>query len=345
MTTPLDRDLAERLERLADAVPVDCGPLDPVHRSAVRARRQLRMRWLTPLVLIVVLALLGGIVGIGPLTTLLNGPISATTNVGDFELTLRSAKATYRNREPVELTATLTYRGTKPSVVISHASSPMTFGIVEPVRGLLLNGIWLTSCGGSELVRGVGLEKPFVKAFGSPVPIPLDAEAFAREPNLRLPPGTWHPYVVAEFMLGDCTSDSPKISMRTELAIDVLDGPAWSEDVPSTPRPSPTPVPEDKAVHVVNLDPATVEVVFRNRVVALLACGESSVISVGDLESSWPWVFIVRTTDDETIDAETVDWHLPQGILIRDAAVLTGPWPMSYGPADVRCDSKPAASG
>ena len=39
------------------------------------------------------LALLGGVLGVGPLTGLLNGPISATTKVGDFELTLRSAKA------------------------------------------------------------------------------------------------------------------------------------------------------------------------------------------------------------------------------------------------------------
>jgi hypothetical protein len=342
MTTPLDRDLAERLERLAAAVPVRPGQVDRVHASAVSARRQLRLRWMTPLVVLVVLALLGGVLGVGPFTSLLNGPISATTKVGDFELTIRSAKATYRNREPVVLTATLTYRGPKPSVHISHAKSPMTFGIVEPVRGLLLNGIWLMSCGGSELVRGVGLEKPFVKAFGSPVPIPLDAEAFAREPKLMLPPGTWHPYVIAEFALGGC--GSPKISMRTEIAIDVLDGPAWSDGVAPTPRPSPTPIPDDVAIHVVNLDPMAVEVVFRNRVVALLSCGESAVISVTDLESSQPWHFIIRTVADETIDAATLDWHLPAGILIRDGAALAGPWPMSYGPAMDACSADTAPS-
>jgi len=176
------------------------------------------------------------------------------------------------------------------------------------------------------------------RTFGSPVPIPLDAEAFVREPQLMLPPGTWHAYVVAEFALGDCGSST--INMRTELPIEVLDGPPWSEDAPATPRPSPTPVPDNVAIHIVNLDPSPIEIVFRNKVVASLGCGESTVISGWELESAPLWHFIVRTEGGAIVGATELDGRLPAGIVVRDGAVLSGPWPMSYGPAGALCGTE-----
>jgi hypothetical protein len=341
MTTPRDRDLAERLERLAAAVPVGSRQLDPVHVQAVRARHRVRMSWLTPLVGLVVLVILAGAIGLGSLG-ILNDRVSATTKQGDFELTLRSAKAVYMRGEPVEMVATLTYVGSEPSVRISHASSPMTFGIVEPVRGLLLNGIWLQSCRRTDLERGTGLDLPFAKSFGSSTELGPDALAFVRQPRLVLPPGTWHPYVLAEFSLDGC--GSPTISMRTEISIEVMDGPTWIDPSRPTDRPpgliipSPTPVPASDAVHVVNLDPRGVEIVLRNGSVASLSCGETAVISVSALDSSPPWNFIVRDDDGKTIGAALLEPPLPAGIVIRDGAVLSGAWPMSYGPP-TSCDS------
>jgi hypothetical protein len=221
----------------------------------------------------------------------------------------------------------------------------MTFGIVEPVHGIELKGVWLDSCGSTKLQRGVGMEKPFAKAFGSPTELVPEALSFVREPRLILPPGMWHPYVLAEFSLGEC--GLPTFTMRTEIAIEVMDGPTWVDPSAVTARPSPSPVPESAAIHIINLDPGTVEVEFRNRSVAWLSCGESVVLSSVRLESSAPWHFIFRDERGSTVGAATLDWHLPAGILIRDGAVLSGPWPMSYGPAascDVHAEALPSPS-
>lgn len=331
MTTPLDRDLAERLERLAAAVPVHAGRLDPVHANAVVARQRVRMSWLTPLVALVVLVLIAGLVGIGSLNVL-NGPISATTKLGDFTLTITSAKARYRTGEVVVIDASLTYTGAADHIEIAHAlGGPLGFGIKEPVRGFQLSPGWRLSCNQRQLNRGIADEKAFTKSGGYDGPDQVGFARFMQEPTLALSAGTWHPYVMAEFSLGDCRGEArERISMRAELTIDV-------EDQPGPSLASPTPIPESGAIHIVNLDPRTVEIVFRNRLVALLACGESAVIAAAKLESSSPWHFIVRTVEDETIDAATLDWRLPAGILIRDGTVLSGPWPMSYGPP-ATCD-------
>ena len=58
------------------------------------------MAWLTPMVALVLLAIVAGIIGIGSMYVL-NGPIKATTTFGDFTLTLTSAKARYRTGEAV----------------------------------------------------------------------------------------------------------------------------------------------------------------------------------------------------------------------------------------------------
>lgn len=332
MTSPLDRDLAERLERLAAAVPVRAGALDPVHRSAVAARQRVRMSWLTPLVALVVLVLIAGVVGVGSLN-ILNRPMSVTTKLGEFTLTLTSAKARYPTGEAVDIRASLLFEGAAEQIQIAHAGSgPMAFGIEEPVQGYPLSPAWRMSCGQAQLTRGLPAEQPFTKSGGYDGPDQAGFVRFMEEPTLTLAAGTWHPYVVAQFSLGGC--DGEQISMRAELTIEV-------EDQPRVTAPPVTPIPESGAIHIVNLDPRTVEVVFRNRLVALLACGETTVIAAAKLDSSSPWDFIVRNVEDETIGAATLDWHLPAGILVRDGAVLSGPWPMSYGPPSAGCEAAP----
>lgn len=336
MTTPLDRDLAERLERLAAAVPVRAGQLDPVHATAVRARQQVRMRWLTPLVALVLVGLGAGIVGIGPLN-ILNGPIETTTRLGDFVLTFHSAKARYASGEPIELSASLTYEGPSQVVRITHAhGTPFGFGLREPVNGITLSPGWRMSCEITDLVKGLPLVHDFRKSGGDTSDTP-GFERFMQDPTLHLTAGTWHAYAVAQFGTGECGGS---VELRADLTIEVFDRP--------TPTAPPTfPVPETAAIHIVNLDPSTVEVEFRNRSVAWLSCGESVVLSSVQLESSAPWHFIFRDERGSTVGAATLDWHLPAGILICDGAVLSGPWPMSYGPAascDVHAEPLPSPS-
>ena len=336
MTTPLDRDLAERLERLAAAVPVRAGQLDLVHAGAVRARQQLRWRWVTPLVALLLLALLAGLIGIGTLNVL-NGPISTTTRVGDFVLTFSSAKAQYATGEPVELSASLTYVGPKPLVRIHHAHlTPLGFGFTEPINGYQLSPGWRMSCEAEDLLQGLPLVRGFRKSGGNSDD-PPGFMRFMNDPNLTLPAGRWHPYAVASFGVDDCGS-SESYDIRADLTIDVVDRPT------PTARPTPTLVVEVPAIHVVNADPSTVEIVFRDEVVGALACGESTAITPGELGAEPPWTLSVRDMAGEAIDAVTLDGKLPAGILIRDGAVLSGPWPMSYGPATDSCDAEPAPS-
>ena len=220
MTTPLERDLAERLERLAAAVPVRAGQLDPVHASAVRARQQLRLLWLTPLVALVAVALIGGLVGSGALN-LGNGRLSATTRVGDFVLTFTSAKATYAQGEAIDLSASLTYDGPDPAVRIAHAHlTPLGFGIVEPINGVRLSPGWRLSCELEDLTKGIPLERGFRKSGGDSTSNP-NFIPFMNDPQLKLPVGTWHAYAVAEFGLGEC--GGPSVSIRADLTIEVVD--------------------------------------------------------------------------------------------------------------------------
>ena len=235
----LDRELADRLERLAAAVPVRAGSLDPVHVGAVQARQQVRMRWLTPFVALVVVLLLAGLVGVGGLN-LVNGPISATTRQGDFELAITSAKARYRPGEAISIEGSLTYRGTEPSVRVGDSFGSggearlVHFGVTEPVPvdgGTieLSGGVSRLVCDMTEMHRDTPRIASFVKAGGTSLPI---ADAWFKEP-LRLTPGTWHPYAQARVGLGGCAET---VDLRVQLEITV----AGSEVTagPSDPAPS-----------------------------------------------------------------------------------------------------------
>src|SRR5690349_22294328 len=100
----LDTELSKRLSQLAAAVPVSTG-LDPVHRRAVRARQQVRMAWITPLVVLVATVLAASALQIAPFvpgsTPQPTGApepgvsTSASTRTGDFALSIATARATY----------------------------------------------------------------------------------------------------------------------------------------------------------------------------------------------------------------------------------------------------------
>ena len=238
----LDRELATRLSRLATAVPVAPGRLDPVHRGAVEARQRVRMAWLTPLVILVAGVLLTSAIGIGPFAPAGtpgmtpgrspqatpngtdSGPVTVTTRSGDFELMLASRTGRYTPDEPIELAATLIYHGVAP-IEIAHAQGanipalgngvgpdadgrpgPVGFGIVEPVVGdLALATFWRESCERLTLLPGESLLVPFAKSagFSSDDPRADAYRAFLLDPDLKLDAGTWHPYAAAEFSIGD----------------------------------------------------------------------------------------------------------------------------------------------
>lgn len=241
MTTPLDRELAERLERLAAAVPVRPGELDPVHASAVRARQQLRMRWLTPLVVLLLAAIAFLVVSNAgndaPVASHApddgsGAPIGMARD-GGFALTLRAAKRNYTPGEPITVLATLTYLGNQPSIEIhTDSTGPIMFGIREKVFGAIdVGGLSLLMCKTTTLRPNQPLIEPFKKGggFDGENPDADKLKAWLLDKELRLPQGTWHLYAIAQ---APCMGGDVRFDLRTEIEIVVDDDPAATPGQP-----------------------------------------------------------------------------------------------------------------
>lgn len=277
MTSEPDVELHERLAALAAAVPVEApGGMTVVspHMRTGQTGRRFALGGFVPLIAVLVIATVGaGLAKLGPFapgtTQGGNGPVTSTNLDGQFELTVRSAKARYTVSEPLEIEATLVYRGAG-DVVISHAQGapvpgrgsvdgpdtggiggPLGFGIVEPVIGdLVLGPSWAESCERTTLVRDVPLTVPFAKSggFSGSNPRADEYRAYMLDPVLRLQIGTWHVYVIAEFSLGECGGEQH--SIRAEIAIEMAATPAQSVEPTDEPTISngPTGGPTHEAV-------------------------------------------------------------------------------------------------
>lgn len=89
------------------------------------------------------------------------------------------------------------------------------------------------------------------------------------------------------------------------------------------------------SLHAVNVDGPTVELVFNGQLVTTLPCGSSAVLEPGARLPALPWYIEVRTAAGVTLNngRVTADQGPPMGLLVRGPSVLTGPYPMAYGPA------------
>jgi len=255
----LDLRLRARLDRLANAVPLAeaAQASTQVRRGPVVWVRGLpgRLTLAIGLVATVAVAVWAGGIGRppGPASTNDQG-IESVSIDGPFELTIRSTKAVYEADEPIEVLAALAYRGAAPGVVIFHglgvAGGPLAFGVVEPVEvpgiGLVeLVGGYRLSCVSSILDPAADMSEPFAKG-GHPVdegpggPSFEEVQRYFSDRVLRLPPGTWHVYAVADFSVGGCGGE--RHSMQAELTIGVA---AADGSIPTAPPPTPTADPGD----------------------------------------------------------------------------------------------------
>ena len=237
MTDHFDLELRERLARMAAAVPAEPpGLVGRVTTPSVRAgttTRRLALGGMVPILAVAVAGtLLAALAKVGPFApgaTARSVPVVATTTGGPFELAIRSSKARYAPGEAIAIEATLTYRGPEPSLQIAHAQGaaggPVGFGIDEPVLGeLRLSPSWSESCERSTLQPGQPLTVPFEKsaAWSGNDPRSSEYQAVVLEPALRLSAGTWHPYAIAEFSIGECSAY--QIEMRVGIEIEVETG-------------------------------------------------------------------------------------------------------------------------
>lgn len=100
---------------------------------------------------------------------------------------------------------------------------------------------------------------------------------------------------------------------------------------------APSPSPEAAFVQVVNVDGPNVDLLLDDDFVMSVLCDASVTLSPGDGKlPALPWRLTVRATDGEILGSVSVNGPLPRGVLIRGRSVLTGPWPMSAGPAPSR---------
>ncbi|HET7180714.1 MAG TPA: hypothetical protein VFI15_00620 [Candidatus Limnocylindrales bacterium] len=222
----LDQELARRLERLSAAVPARAGQLDPVHVGAVAARHGVRLRWLTPLVALVLGLMAFGVLGVanqrpssGGTPDPNGGPVGSDRD-GDFALTLRTDKRRYAVDEPIDAVGSLTYFGSRPSVTIhTDNNGPIMFGIREKVFGGITVGTMSDlMCGETTLTRAVPLIDSFHKggSFDGENPDAAKFQAWILAKDLRLPEGTWHLYAVAR---APCMGGDIAFNLRTEIEI------------------------------------------------------------------------------------------------------------------------------
>jgi len=110
-----------------------------------------------------------------------------------------------------------------------------------------------------------------------------------------------------------------------------------------------SPTGEPAALHIVNLDGPDVSVVLGGAVIATVPCGGSTALAPGTQLPGLPWDLTIRTAAGEVLGSVSIAGPLPQAILVRGHSVLTGPWPMTYGPApsplEAPCGTRPPATG
>jgi hypothetical protein len=261
-------DLSARLSRLAAAVPVASGRLDPVHRGAVEARQRVRMAWLTPLVALVVGVTAFGVLEINPFapgaspspvasgptpeaSDVTAGPVVATDVDGPYSLELRSSRTVYLENEPIDLRGTFVYSGDH-DVAVSYFW-PHTFSIREQVHGLTLLAthpitMQYTPCPPIVVLRpGDRYEGTFaISGFSPSPPSTEEQRAFLADPELRLPPGTWHLQVRAEVIGGgscdaNATTAPPAASTKLSSEIEIVVLPAPEPSAPSVVEPTSAP--------------------------------------------------------------------------------------------------------
>ena len=90
---------------------------------------------------------------------------------------------------------------------------------------------------------------------------------------------------------------------------------------------------EPAALHIVNVDGPGVSVILGGKVLAAVPCGGDASLMPGGQLPPLPWDLAVRADDGAILGSVSISGSLPLAILIRGRSVLTGSWPMSYGPA------------
>jgi hypothetical protein len=250
------------------------------------------------------------------------GPVTGTAYDAPFKLWITASKASYGNGEAIDVTATLIYEGPEASTTIGHGgSTPIGFGIVEPVDGVQLQPVVELNCARTTLTRGVALEQAFGKSGSNPDANP-SFSAFMQDPVLRLPPGTWHIYAEASFLEDpDCAGSQHDIRAEVTVTVSTATAPT-----------------EQPALYLTNYGGPAFAVAINGVPAGVVACGAGSTLTPGDGGlPGLPWqLTITRVTGGTTLLDEQVSvlprWFYQTGL--DPSGLVNAP---RMGPAPPTC--------
>lgn len=271
----LDGALPSRLAALAEAVPVEPrrSAADVRAGGVVLGRTSRRVAPTTLMAMLAIGAtgvLIAGVLRVGPfgpaasssaaptsdstavspefpLQSPTDGPQVGRDSEGPYSVEIRSGRRVYRESEPIDITAVFTYTGDKSVSVSADAFFPLSFGIREPVHGLTIFAdravpmIWRPGCRSVVFQPGDERTSKFTVTGFGPSPPNEEQQAFLADPELHLPPGTWHFVVESSVMgVGPCAdatgahaaSRSPDATLSAKIEIEVA-------TTPGPPQPTP----------------------------------------------------------------------------------------------------------
>jgi hypothetical protein len=150
-----------------------------------------------------------------------DGPQVASDVDGRYRLDFALPKRTYTAREPIEGVATLSVLGPGAGRIGASGGGPIGFAIAE-VGGRREMGFASTAdCQPFEIGDGSPITSEIVKSGGWSADDPDAAfyEAFFRDPDVRLPLGTWDVAALASFGEGDCSPNPRDLSARIRIEV------------------------------------------------------------------------------------------------------------------------------
>lgn len=149
----------------------------------------------------------------------------AETPAAAFEFLLTADGTDFAADQPINVQASLTYRGDPATITVSGASEYIVFGIEQ------LDGMFQTTpisalmCGEETLQSVVPDVRPFRKigGFSNSDPEVERYRAYFDDPQLRLPPGTYRISAGVGFTIGagTCYSQEGGVSLGTSIVIHV----------------------------------------------------------------------------------------------------------------------------
>ncbi len=151
------------------------------------------------------------------------GIVDSQAQDGAFRVTIHAERPTYRTSEAIGISATLTYAGPEPTVVVLGSGSGLVGFAVRQLDGHLRMGpAWLQSCRTYSMGRGAAVAVPFVKSGGF-VPSDPDGpfwQAFFADKELHLPAGTWQIDAVLDANLGSCGGEQHPLTASVIVRVE-----------------------------------------------------------------------------------------------------------------------------